>query len=271
MSGSFTVLDEVYEAERAEGELAIGQFAAFTCRSPDKPTENEDTVGWMDIGDDMAVLVVADGAGGMPDGASASKLAVRTLFETLAESTLETLLDSTIAGIGRANLAVIDEFGGAATTMTVLLVENESIRALQVGDSEALLMGQRGKLKFRTTPHSPTGYAIEAGYLDEHIALFHPERHLVSNFVGTIDMTIEVGPILAMSPFDTLVVASDGLTDNLFREEVIEIARKGPIEEARDTLVSIAQERMLTPFSGTPSKPDDLSVIVFRRKRARKA
>lgn len=271
MSERFELLEEVYEAQRAEGDLASGRFVAYTCRSPDKPTENEDTVGWMSIGDDAGILVVADGAGGMPDGGSASKLAVRTLFEWLSDTALDSLLESAIAGIGRANLAVIDEFGGAATTMTVLLVEGQSIRALQVGDSEAILMGQRGKLKYRTTPHSPTGYAIEAGFLDEYIALFHPERHLVSNFVGTIDMTIEVGPTVDMRPFDTLVIASDGLTDNLFREEIIDMARIGPMENVRETLVRITQERMLSPFSGRPSKPDDLSIVVFRRRRLNRA
>ncbi len=270
MSHAFTLLEELYEAERVEGTLADGDFAAYTCRSPDRPTENEDTVGWMSVDNNRGVLVVADGAGGMPAGAFASKLAVKTLFETIAESGLESLLDAAIAGIGRANLAVIDEFGGSATTMTVLLVDGASIRALQVGDSEALLMGLRGKLKFHTIPQSPTGYAIEYGYLDEDTALFHPERHLVSNFVGTIDMRIEIGPELTMSPYDTLVVASDGLTDNLFRAEIIELARKGPLKEAREALVSLTQERMLMPSLGTPSKSDDLSLIVFRRERPKK-
>ncbi len=270
MSRPFTLLEELYEAERAEGELAGGEFAAYTCRSPDRPTENEDTVGWMTVDDNTGVLAVADGAGGMPAGAFASKLAVRTLFETIAESGLDSLLDSAIAGIGRANLAVIEEFGGSATTMTVLLMEGESIRALQVGDSEALLMGLRGKLKFNTIPQSPTGYAIEYGYLDEDTALFHPERHLVSNFVGTIDMRIEVGPVLSMSTYDTLVVATDGLTDNLFRQEIVELSRKGPLKKARESLVSLTQERMLVPSLGTPSKSDDLSLIVFRRKRSKK-
>ncbi|MEM9401523.1 MAG: protein phosphatase 2C domain-containing protein [Pseudomonadota bacterium] len=267
MSDGFFLLEELYEARRADGALAGGEFAAFTSRSPDKATENEDTVGWMPISNTVGVLVVADGAGGMPAGAHASKLAVRSLFETLLTSNHDTLIDALIAGIGRANLDVIDEYGGAATTMTTLLVEDDTVRALQVGDSEALLTGQRGKLRYRTTPHSPTGYAIEAGYLDEYIALFHPERHLVSNFVGTIDMTIEVGPSVSMRPLDTLVVASDGLTDNLFRDEVIELARKGPLLEAREQLVGTAQERMLAPLSGCPSKPDDLSLIVFRRRR----
>ena len=163
-----------------------------------------------------------------------------------------------------ANETVLDRFPGAATTLTVVTVQDGVFRAMQVGDSEALLTGQRGRLKYHTTQHSPTGFAVEAGYLDERLALYHPERHLVSNFVGTWEMRIELGKPQRLNLLDTIVLASDGLTDNLFRHEIVDLARKGPGGETLDSLIRVAQTRMLDPFSGLPSKPDDLTILLFR-------
>ncbi len=46
--------------------MAGGQAVAYTCRAPGKITENEDTVAIISYGPGGAVLVVADGAGGLP-------------------------------------------------------------------------------------------------------------------------------------------------------------------------------------------------------------
>ena len=69
-------------------------------------------------------------------------------------------------------------------TATVITIEGLHARSYQIGDSEAMIVGQRGLIKLQTLPHSPTGFAVEAGFLDEREALHHAERHLVSNFLA---------------------------------------------------------------------------------------
>ena len=88
--------------------------------------------------------------------------------------------------------AVLSLANGSATTMTVATIEGLIARMYQVGDSEAMVVGQRGRIKSQTMAHSPTGFAVEAGFLDERAALHHEERHLVSNFIGTTDMHIDI-------------------------------------------------------------------------------
>ncbi len=115
--------------------------------------------------------------------------------------------------------------------------------------------------------HSPTGFAVQAGFLDERDALHHEERHLVSNFLGTSDMRIDVGATIELKPRDTVLVASDGLTDNLHLEEIIARVRKGPLAGAVEQTVALADERMRGEQAGEPCKPDDLSLILFRKPR----
>ncbi len=262
-----SILMETESAETRHFEMAGGDIVAYTARAPDKLTVNEDTVGVLRLSEDAAVLALADGAGGMPAGKKASQTAVETFLYSVAAREEETLLGSVMRSIERANQAVLGMLNGSATTLTIVTVVGDWVRAFQVGDSEALVTGQRGKLKLYTVPHSPTGLAVEAGYLDEQAALYHPDRHLVSNFVGSAEMTIDVGGELRLSPLDTLLIASDGLTDNLFREEVIDLIRTGPLEAGLGRLTATAQGRMRDVATGTPSKPDDLSIILFRKQR----
>ena len=138
-------------------------------------------------------------------------------------------------------------------------------RTYQVGDSEALVVGQRGRIKSQTMAHSPTGFAVEAGFLDQREALHHEERHLVSNFIGTADMRIEMGAAVDLKPRDTVLLASDGLTDNLHLHEITEIIRKGSLGSSMQTIAGLAQRRMSQESKDQPSKPDDLSIILFRK------
>ncbi len=261
------MLDGAIEPDSIEAQLGGGSIVAYTDRSPDKETENEDTVAAISYGHDAVVLAVADGVGGLPAGRRASQTAVTKLAETLHAALTETMLLRTaiLDGIEAANQAVLDIGNGAATTMTVVTIEGLIARTYQVGDSEAIIVGQRGRIKSQTMAHSPTGFAVEAGFLGKREALHHEERHLVSNFIGTNDMRIDIGSEVKLRPRDTVLVASDGLTDNIHIDEVINIMRKGPLDKAVESMTRLAHHRMTNESKLQPSKPDDLSVILFRK------
>jgi serine/threonine protein phosphatase PrpC len=77
-------------------------------------------------------------------------------------------------------------------------------------------------------------------------------------------MRIEIGPPIEMAARDTLIVASDGLLDNLLPDEIVDYVRSGPLNQAVAALVTEAQYRMAGSDSDEPSKPDDLTVIAYR-------
>lgn len=267
MNDAMVLLEGATEPDLRSAAAGGGEFVAYTCRAPDKVTENEDTVAVIPYGPGAAVMLVADGAGGLPAGKRASLTAARSLAESLQRSMAETMLLRTaiLDGIDAANAAVQALGNGSATTLTVVTVEGPIARAYQIGDSEALVVGQRGLVKLQTMPHSPTGFAVEAGFLDEKQALHHEDRHLVSNFLGAPDMRIDIGAELRLRPRDTILLASDGLMDNVHLDEIIERIRTGPLGDAAERVIALARHRMTATSTAQPSKPDDLSLVLFRK------
>jgi hypothetical protein len=129
------ILEGAEAADLRSGAVAGGEFVAYTRRSPDKAAENEDTVAIIPYGPEAAVLVVADGAGGLPAGKRASLTAVNTLIESFNASAERTMLlrNAILNGIEAANAAVQQLGNGSATTLTVVTIEGRVVRAYQVG------------------------------------------------------------------------------------------------------------------------------------------
>ncbi len=266
-SDTIILLEGGDESEKVDISVGGGSLTAYTCRAPDKDTANEDAVAAIPYGPDAVVLVIADGAGGLPAGRRAARTAVRSLEQSLHGAMTETelLRGAILDGIEAANQAVMSLGTGSATTMTVVAIDGLIARTYQVGDSEAMIVGQRGRIKAQTMAHSPTGFAVEAGFLDKREALHHEDRHLLSNFVGTADMHIGIGAEIKLKPRDTVLVASDGLMDNIHTHEIVEMIRKGPLSDAIEAVSGLAKRRMVVESKHQPSKPDDLSVILFRK------
>lgn len=243
-----------------------GEAVIYSARSPDKQTPNEDVVAVLPYDSTSGLLVVADGLGGMPEGEEASRAAVDTIAEAVAEAARSglPLRDALLNGIEQANRRVLARGTGAATTLAAVEIAGNTVRPYHIGDSLILISGQRGRIKLQTVSHSPVGYAVEAGLLDEDEAVHHEQRHLVSNVIGGTDMRIEIGPTVTLAPRDTVVLASDGLADNLYLNEIVELARKGPLVEGARALSRLAHERMTHPHPAAPSHPDDLSFALFR-------
>jgi serine/threonine protein phosphatase PrpC len=253
-------------------DVAGGIAAVFSARLPGKTSPNEDAAAVIPLDDRTAVIVVADGLGGSASGDQASRLAVEALIRSVepvgatgsASATGEQVRTAILDGFEQANRDVQSLGGGAATTLAVVEIHDGTVRPYHVGDSAILVTGQRGRLKLQTICHSPVGYAVEAGVLDELEAMYHDQRHVVSNVIGRPDMRIEIGSPLELAARDTLLVATDGLFDNLHLPEIVERLRKGSLPTAVDELAVQSRQRMLEPIEGQPSKPDDLTLVAFR-------
>ena len=262
------------EQERAQADCTLphGEVCVRSIRSPDKKTENEDSAAIIQLGDDSLVLAVADGVGGSVAGREASNATVRTLSRVLTKLPDETpqLRPAILDAMEAANKTVLGLARGAATTLVVAQLDATRLRSYHVGDSELLAVGQRGRIKQRVVPHSPTGFAVEAGLLDEDEAVQHDQRHVLFNVIGSSDMRVEVGPALQLAARDTVLLASDGLFDNLYIDEIVDTIRSGPLVAAADRLVERVQARMQGPEKADkPCKPDDLTVVLFRPRKPR--
>lgn len=258
-------------AQSADLDLPQGRVSIRSFMSPEKTAGNEDSAAIIPFGKLGLVLAVADGVGGSPGGREASMLAVQTLCDTLAATTTEpdNLRTAIVDALEKANQQILGLGRGAATTLVVGEVLNGQVRSYHVGDSELMSVGQRGRIKLRVTPHSPTGFAVEAGLLDENEAVRHDARHLLFNVIGAADMRIEIGTPTRLDRFDTVILSSDGLLDNLYIDEIVTGIRTGDLGRAADELAALARARMEGMRNG-PSKPDDFTVILYRLPRRRR-
>jgi len=246
-------------------KICTGAVAVFSSRSPVKTSPNEDAAAIIPVDNNTAVLVVADGVGGSPAGAQASAYLVDAIHAACTKSLNEQieLRYALLSGIETANRDIIAHTNGSATTLAAVEIQGESIRTYHIGDSMILLVGMMGKTIMETISHSPTGYAVESGILSENDAIRHESRHLVSNVVGSREMHISMGMPIQMKKYDTLLLATDGLFDNIEKETIINIIRRGSLVECSQQLASMATARMTD--SKNPYKPDDLTFILYRR------
>lgn len=239
--------------------------SVFTQKHPFKLSSNEDAAAIIRVDDETAVFAIADGCGGMRGGEQASLIALQTLAESIAkfEDAPNRLRVAILDGIEEANQAVQSLKIGAACTIAVVELHRGTMRSYHVGDSMILVTGNRGRVKYQSVSHSPIGFAVESGMLDADDAMHHQDRHLVSNVVGCESMRIEIGPVIRLGQRDTVVIASDGLFDNLNIQEVVERVRKGKLPSCIESLVTLATRRM-HGIDNEPCKPDDMTVIAFR-------
>jgi len=255
------------EEARSEGPLrfAGGCVVLATRKSPAKEGPNEDALAAVPVGPRDGVLVLADGVGGCPAGREAARLAVTTLAEAVAaldSDEPERVRATVLGGIEAANEAVLALGSGAATTLAVVQIADGVAQSFHVGDSPILITGQRGRIRQHVMAHSPTGYAAASGVvIEEDDPVWYAEnRHLVSNIVGSRDMHMEIGPRIRLHARDTVLIASDGLTDNLPVEQVVEQVRKGAVARAMRELL----EETALAMAGENGHPDDLTVILYR-------
>lgn len=257
--------------DAASLRVASGEAIVLSCKCPGRDTPNEDAAAVVRCGESRGVLIVADGLGGCPGGAQAAQCAIDAMAEALADIDDEEALlrDRILDGFDAANRAVIALGIGAGTTLIAVELDGDTVRTYHVGDSGAIVVGQRGRIHYETLPHAPVAYAVESGMLDPNDAMHHEDRHVVSNVVGSADMRIDIGPPIQLNPRDTLLIATDGLFDNLVRDEIVEGVRAGALDEAVTALGNRSQRRMHNDSASTPSKPDDMTVIAFRLDASR--
>jgi serine/threonine protein phosphatase PrpC len=255
--------EETFDLDVAGGEVCVRSL-----RGPDKEGPNEDAAAVIPVGDAAIVLAVADGVGGSPAGCEASTTAVETLQRALAKETdTAPLRGAIIDAVEKANTAILESGKRSATTLVVGEIAGNQVRCYHIGDSELVVVGQRGRIKQRTIAHSPTGFAVEAGLLDEEDAVKHAERHIILNVVGSPEMRVDFSTAVNLALRDTVLLSSDGVLDNLYLDEIVEIIRKGPLPKAADRLIEATRDRMINGKGKQPSKPDDATLILYRRKK----
>lgn len=218
---------------------------------------NEDAATVLPTPDAGTLLAVADGVGGLPRGEAASRAALETLGTHVKRETIERSFEL-------ANEAVHKMRGPACTLVVAIVSADHALTTLHAGDSQAMVVGGRGKLKHITTPHTVAGLGERAGLLEGEEVESHPERHVVTNALGDKVVRMERTSWGTLSLRDTVLLASDGLFDNLAPEIVAAKMSGGALLDRVGTLAEEARARM--EREDESAKPDDLTIVAWRRR-----
>ncbi len=241
-----------------------GQAVIYSSRCPGKESANEDALALVATGETSGVLLLADGMGGHAGGELAARTAIQAVVDTVRQATQDGVLirSAIMDGFERAHQQIQASGTGGGTTLSVVEFDGRSARPYHAGDSIILVVGSKGKIKLQTTSHSPVGFGVAAGLLDADEAMHHEDRHVILNAIGSGAMRIEIGTRTVLSRRDTILIASDGLSDNLLLTEIVNGIRIGNLSRSLSQLVYDCSQRMAS-HAGI-GKPDDMSVIAFR-------
>jgi protein phosphatase len=206
------------------------------------------------------LFAVADGMGGAQAGEVASRLAASALEGEDSDGLQG--LERIDALIQEANRRIYDRAStdpaasGMGTTMTVALVEEMTVAIGHVGDSRAYLV--RGEqMEQLTDDHSLVNELLKSGRLSEEEAHVHPQRSVITRAVGT-DPDVDVdGFTIEGEEGDVFLLCSDGLTDMVSDEEILELvhSHRDDLDKAVKALVTAANRG---------GGEDNITAVAFR-------
>ena len=212
-----------------------------------------------------AALVLCDGMGGAQAGSVASSMASETFMShvkaCLADKNLKLGLDEIVREAAQyANIRVFDrsftDFSclGMGTTLVGALVRDDEGAVVNVGDSRAYLVSD-GEIRRITKDHSFVAELLDRGALTPEQAKNHPQKNLITRALG-VESKVNCDVFKRkFSTGDRLLLCSDGLSNMVSDNEILEQAVKA--EEPQgicESLLNMALDR---------GAPDNVTVAVL--------
>jgi PPM family protein phosphatase len=209
--------------------------------------------------------VLADGIGGHRAGEVAAELAVNHMMQAVAKSDGRHIRDTIADAVTEASDAIAahadsnENLKGMGSTCATAWIIGDKLYTAYVGDSRIYLI-RGGRIQQLTVDHSWVQEAIDKGVLTPEAARQHPNVHVIRRYLGSPtppdpdfrlklfndegDRHAENNQGLQLLPSDILLLCSDGLTDLLWNDEILEVIRSKPtLKDASRALIDMANSR----------------------------
>lgn len=184
------------------------------------------------LGEKGALMVVADGMGGMNAGEVASALAVesvRTIFSELKSipKDIESFLKDVVVKADKEIKDYIKKDGstsGMGTTIVLCWVLGSTAHIAWCGDSRAYLFNRQAGLSRLSKDHSYVQQLVDSGKLDPELAFFHPNSNIIIRSLGDTQARAEADYVSRkLQAGDYILLCSDGLCGLIRDEEIVGI------------------------------------------------
>ncbi len=211
---------------------------------------NQDAYAVGEFSDEVVWAVVCDGMGGAAGGNIASALAVKVISDKINASYRENMRDVSIknmldSALTAANIEVYDmadakpELHGMGTTVVCAIVRDNQAFIAHAGDSRAYVLSG-GNIRQITTDHSMVQDLLSRGKITDEQAANHPNKNIITRAVG-VDKSIEIDfDQLDLDDESTLLLCTDGLSNYVTNDEIIELVSDGKHYAFADRLVQKA-------------------------------
>jgi protein phosphatase len=209
--------------------------------------------------------VLADGIGGHKAGEVAAELAVNHIMEVVAKSdgrhphrTMEDAVADASNAIA-SHSSTDDNLKGMGSTCATAWIAGDRLHTAYVGDSRIYLI-RGGRIQQMTVDHTWVQEAIDKNLLTPEAAREHPNVHVIRRYLGSPvppepdfrmklfndenDQHAENNQGMQFKPDDVLLLCSDGLTDLVWNDEILEVIRsKTSLKDAASALVELSNSR----------------------------
>ncbi len=213
---------------------------------------NQDAYAVGEFSDEVVWAVVCDGMGGAAGGNIASALAVKVISDKINASYREKMRDQSIknmldSALTAANIEVYDmadakpELYGMGTTVVCAIVKDNQAYIAHAGDSRAYVLSN-GEINQITTDHSMVQDLLSKGKITSEQAENHPNKNIITRAVG-VDKSIEIDfDQIDLDDNSTLLLCTDGLSNYVTNEEIIELMSDNKHYAFADRLVQKAND-----------------------------
>lgn len=216
----------------------------------------------------FGLYIVADGMGGHQYGERASQAAVNVVSESL----IKQVFDPVLAGkqfkdetelhqllqnaYQKAHLSIQKDAPGGGTTVTTLLVLDNTMTIAHIGDSRAYCIAADGTSRVLTRDHSFVNKLIELGHITSEEAAVHPQRNVLYRALGqgeSYEADIETQPLPSNGH---LLICSDGLWGVVPEHQIISVVKSNSHpDQACKKLIALAN---------SAGGPDNITAILVR-------
>jgi len=209
--------------------------------------------------------VLADGIGGHRAGEVAAELAVNHIVDVVAKSDghqIRRTLEDAVADASNAiaaHSASNDNLKGMGSTCATVWIVGDRLYTASVGDSRIYLL-HGGKIQQLSVDHTWIQEALEKNIITPETAREHPNVHVIRRYLGSAvppeadfrlklskednDEQAEARQGVKLQPNDVVLLCSDGLTDLVWNDEILETVNSKPnLKEGAGALIALANSR----------------------------
>lgn len=216
-------------------------------------SSNQDAVDGGLINDKNAVwAVLCDGMGGANGGNIASQTTVDVAKENIglfdfcggeykSESFLKEIVYKANSTVYHTQLKN-PELSGMGTTMELVLAYDKKAMITHVGDSRVYLIHD-DEVTQLTVDHSVVQELVNRGELTPQQAMVHPNKNFITRAVG-VNPYIEIDyKEVTFDNNDIIIMCSDGLSNYISDEGILDYAKKYRADELTNALVEQAKQQ----------------------------